>query len=445
MGYIPHTDADREAMLRVIGAPTLESLFDTVPPDLRLKGDLGVASQLDEYSIVRSLSEIAASNHDLSKVISFLGAGIYEHYSPSVVTELIQRGEFLSAYTPYQPEVSQGYLQTIYEFQSMICEITGMDVANASMYDGATALAEAAVMCVGFRDRGRIVMSNAIHPHSREVVFTFLRSLDVEVVTGDTDSLNGLIDDETAAVLFAYPDFFGRVMDYRSLLSSAQSRGAMTVCYSEPISLGVLEPPGTWGVDVVVGDMQGMGIPMGFGGPLCGYFCVKRDYIRAIPGRIVGRTHDDAGRRGYVMTLRTREQDIRREKATSNICTNQALMALASTVWMSALGKTGFRKLSESCVRNAHYAADLLCKIPGVSLAFPDEVFAYEFALDLGRDARRIRDLLLEEGFLAGLPLGDYYTTMSNMLLVAVTEVRSKSEIESFVDAMSRAMRDASE
>ena len=420
-------------MLKTIGIGSIDELFKEIPSDLLVEGELNIPAQLDEYALATQLNEISKANRT---PVSFLGAGIYEHYIPSTVMELISRGEFLSAYTPYQPEVSQGYLQTIYEFQSMICAITGMDVCNASMYDGATALAEAAIMCVGVTDRNKIVMSDAIHPHYRDCVRTFATAIGCEVEEVPALFAHERLDRDTACVLFQYPDFFGRVVDPRGLIREAHSHGALAVAACEPVSLGVLEPPGAMECDAVVGEAQPLGVPMGFGGPLVGYFCVRKQFVRAIPGRIVGRTQDKDGRRGFVMTLRTREQDIRREKATSNICTNQALMALCTTVWMAALGKNGFRQVAEVCTRKAHYAADLLTKIPGVSLKFPEHPFAFEFTLDVGRDASEVRDALLQNEILAGLPLSDYYPDMKSCLLIAVTEVRSKEEIENFATAL---------
>lgn len=437
MPYIPHTNADREQMLKRIGIDKIEDLFKEIPQDLLVQGELNIPGRLDEYAIAAHLSQIADENGDL---INFLGAGIYEHYIPSTVMELISRGEFLSAYTPYQPEVSQGYLQTIYEFQSMICAITGMDVANASMYDGATALAEAAIMCVGITDRNKIVMSDAIHPHYKDCVRTFASAIECQVEEVPALFAHERLDRDTACVLFQYPDFFGRIIEPRGLIREAHAHGALAVAVCEPVSLGLLEPPGAMECDVVVGEAQPLGVPMGFGGPLVGYFCVRKQFVRAIPGRIVGRTQDKFGRRGFVMTLRTREQDIRREKATSNICTNQALMALCTTVWMAALGKNGFRQVSEVCAQKAHYAADSLARVKGVTLKFPEYPFAFEFTIDLPQDAAVVRDALLNKGILAGLPLGDYYPDMKSCLLTAVTEVRSKQEIDIFVQAVAEAV-----
>lgn len=437
MPYIPHTDADRNAMLQALEAESIEDFFVEIPEKLRLNAPLNIPGALDEYAIGKSLAAIGAKNRSLDKLTSFLGAGVYEHYSPSIVMELISRGEFLSAYTPYQPEASQGYLQTIYEFQSMICAITGMDVCNASMYDGATSLAEACIMAVGVTGRDRILVSDSVHPHYRDCLRTFAETIGCHVDEAPETFLRERIDKDVACVAFQYPDFFGRIHDPRDLIREAHAHGALAVAVCEPVALGAIEPPGSMECDVVVGEAQPMGVPMGFGGPMVGYFCVRRNLVRAIPGRIVGRTQDADGHRGFVMTLRTREQDIRREKATSNICTNQALMALCATVWMSAIGKSGFKEMAEACVRKAHYAFEKITSIPGVKATFPGQSFAFEFAVDMGRDATAVRDALLEKDILAGLPLGDYYPEHKNSLLIAVTEVRSREEIDRFVHELS--------
>ncbi|MCH8273989.1 MAG: aminomethyl-transferring glycine dehydrogenase subunit GcvPA [Armatimonadetes bacterium] len=438
MRYIPHTDADRREMLKTIGVSSIENLFEDIPPELRLQKQLNIPGSLDEYALVRELSRISAENLDPAETVSFLGAGVYEHYVPATVMELVSRGEFLTAYTPYQPEMSQGYLQTIYEFQSLICEITGMDVANASMYDGATAAAEAVLMASGINKRKRALVCDSLHPHYRECIRTFADSLEIEVTEAETRELAALIDDETACVVVQYPDFYGRVRSPKPIIEAAQRHGALAIAVSEPVALGVLPPPGGMGADVMVGEAQPMGVPVGFGGPMVGYFCTKREFVRALPGRIVGKTRDEKGRRGFVMTLRTREQDIRRERATSNICTNQALMGLAVTVWMCALGRNGFRQLAETCVQKAHYAAKQLCRVPGVKLKWPEETFAFEFTLDVGLDAASARDRMLERGYHAGLPLGPYSEDLRNCLLVAVTEVRTREEIDGFATALAK-------
>lgn len=441
MSYIPHTEEDRRAMLEAIGVSSIEDLFVDIPESLRLREPLNLPESLDPYSILARLKEIGRKNLALDEVVSFLGAGIYQHAIPSAVAALIGRGEFLTAYTPYQPELSQGYLQTIYEFQSMICEITGMDVANASMYDGATAAAEATIMASGVTNRTKIVASKSLHPHYRQAIHTYAPATGCEVVEALWQDLPDAMDDETACVIWQYPDFFGRVLSPAALVKRAKEVGALSICATEPVALGVLKPPGAFGVDVVVGEGQPLGVPMGYGGPLVGFFCVTRDLIRAIPGRIVGTTHDAEGRRGFVMTLRTREQDIRREKATSNICTNQALMALAATIYLSLVGKNGFRSVAEACVQKAHYCAERLLQIPGVERLFPDDPFAFEFAVRLPTDADEVRDALLERGILAGFPLGLHYPDRKDCLLVAVTEVRTREEIDRFAAEMAEVLK----
>lgn len=435
MRYIPHTPEETSEMLATIGVSKIDDLFSDIPQDLILRRQLELPGALDEHAILKELAAIGEKNSSLT---SYIGAGVYEHYVPSIVMEIISRGEFLSAYTPYQPEASQGYLQTIYEFQSMICEITGMDVANASMYDGATALAEACIMASGIKNKTKILLSNSVHPHYRACVQTFAEPADCTVTVCSDDELASNIDETTACVAVQYPDFFGRITSPKQLLDAARAKDTMSIVVSDPVALGVLKTPGEMGADVVVGEAQSLGVPVGFGGPMVGYFCVRREFIRAIPGRIVGRTQDDKGRRGFVMTLRTREQDIRREKATSNICTNQALMGLVATVWMTALGKSGFRELAETCVQKAHFAASELCRIPGVSLKFPEQPFAFEFTLDVGQNATVVAQKLREQGILAGLPLGDHYPELKNCLLIAVTETKSKQEIITFATELAK-------
>lgn len=430
MRYIPHTDEDRKEMLSTIGVKSIEDLFEDIPKDLRQRNELHIPEALDEHSILKTLNTISEQNQSLNKLINFLGAGVYEHYIPSTVLPLITRGEFLTAYTPYQPELSQGYLQTIYEFQSLVCEITKMDVANASMYDGATASAEAVIMSSQIKNKTKAIVEKSIHPHYLECIKTFANAAGCEIIECEYDEIKNLLDDSIACVVLQYPDFYGRIKDISLFRKQTQEKDAHLIVISEPIALGVIKPPGEYGADCVVGEMQPCGIPMGYGGPMAGYFTVKKEMMRSIPGRIVGRTKDAEGRRGFTMTLRTREQDIRREKATSNICTNQALMALASTVWLCALGKNGFRQLAEACVKKAHYTAKLLTKIPNVKLQFPNDPFVFEFTLNINANANKIQEKLLDAGILAGLPLGNYNAALEDCLLLCVTEVRTKEEID---------------
>ncbi len=443
MPYIPHTDADRAEMLALIGVDSIDDLFREIPPNLLLKpGELNIPSALDESRLFAHLRELSLKNISVNDVTCFLGAGIYDRFIPATVGAVISRGEYLTSYTPYQPEASQGYLQTIYEFQTMIAELYGMEVANASMYDASTAMAEAAIMAIGIVKRDRVAVSSAVHPHYREVLQTYAWALGLEVVTIDAHdgkTLDFSLVQDCACVIVQSPNFFGTIESLSLARQAATDHGALLVVVSDPISNALLKPPGAYGADIVVGEGQPMGIAMGFGGPLLGLFACKKEYVRQIPGRIVGKTTELHGdREGYVMTLRTREQDIRREKATSNICTNQALMALAATVYMTALGKNGLQQIATSSVRNAQYAIQAL-QSSGGKLRFRDNVFC-EFVLDLPADAGTVRDELLKMGILAGLPLGDYYPGLSQCLLVAVTEMRTRDEIDRYAAALKKVL-----
>jgi glycine dehydrogenase subunit 1 len=447
MRYIPHTEEDVRLMLETIGVQSIRELFSDVPDSIYLKGSLPISPALDEHALFRHMAGLAGENADMLQYTCFLGAGIYDHFVPAMVGAMISRGEFLTAYTPYQPEASQGLLQSIFEYQSMICELTGMEVCNASMYDAATALAEAALMACQTTGRSKVVVSHAVHPHYRQVLRTYLwansRDL-VEVpslagLTGMTQ-LHEALDEQTACVIVQYPNFFGLIEPLEAIVEAAKGTGVMSVVCADPISLGVLKPPGGYHVDIVVGEGQSLGNAMGFGGPLLGLFACKQEHVRRIPGRIVGQTNDADGRRGFVMTLRTREQDIRREKATSNICTNEALCALASTVYMASLGKHGFQQVSATCAQKAHYAAERLCELPGVSLKFPNAPFFKEFVLCLPKAPAQVRDRLLQEKIMVGPPLGEYYSDLADCLLVCVTETRTREEIDRFVESLGKAL-----
>ena len=421
-------------MLETIGVESIEDLFVEVPADLRVKGELNVPSALDEHALFGHLKELSERNVDLSRTVCFLGAGIYDRYIPASVGTVLSRGEFLTGYTPYQPEASQGYLQTIYEFQTMVAELFDMDLANASMYDGGTAMAEAALMAHSVNGRKTVCVSAAVHPHYREILKTYCWPMGIEVreipVSDGATSDYSSVSAEAACVIVQYPNFFGVIEDLSSPRDAARESGAMFIVVADPTAMGVLPPPGKFDADVVVGEGQPLGIPMGFGGPLLGLFSTKKEFARRIPGRIVGRTTCVQGRVGYTMTLRTREQDIRREKATSNICTNEALMALAATVYMAAMGKNGMRSVAETTVRNTQYAIGKLTEA-GAKLKYPGKVFG-EFVLELPVNAEEVQLALLEDGVLAGLPLGKYYPGMEDCLLVAVTEVRTNEQIDDF-------------
>jgi glycine dehydrogenase subunit 1 len=439
MPYIPHTDTDRREMLATIGAHSIDELFREIPENLRVApGSLDLPPALDEHRLMAHLREISKKNVNLADVTCFLGAGIYDRYIPATVGAVISRGEFLTAYTPYQPEASQGYLQAIYEFQTMVAELYGMDLANASMYDGATSMAEAAIMSTHIKRLEKVAVSAAVHPHYRQVLETYCWSMGIDIVvlpaeTGATNDYSAA--DGVSSVIVQYPNFFGTIEDLAEARRAADEKGALLIVVADPVACALLKPPGAFGADIVVGEGQPMGVAMGLGGPMVGLFCCKKEFIRQIPGRIVGRTKEAHGDKpGYVMTLRTREQDIRREKATSNICTNEALMALAATVYMIALGKNGMQQVATSSVRNTQYAIQKLTAA-GAKLHFSGKVFD-EFVLELPKDPVEVRDALLKHGILAGLPLGDYYGELKNCLLVAVTELRTKAEIDKFACAL---------
>lgn len=430
-------------MLATIGVSSIDELFREIPENLRIKGQLDIPSALDEDQLFRHLAELASRNVNLVDHVCFLGAGIYDRYIPASVGAIISRGEFLTAYTPYQPELSQGYLQTIYEYQSMVAELFGMDLSNASMYDGATAMAEAAIMSHGVNGRQKIAISDAVHPHYRQVLETYCWSVGLDIVTiatadGQTSDYSAL-DSDTACLVVQYPNFFGTVEDLGRARDAIRAAGGLFIIVADPTACALLKSPGEFDADIVVGEGQPLGVAMGYGGPLVGLFSCKMEHVRRIPGRIVGRTVDHDGKPGYVMTLRTREQDIRREKATSNICTNEALMALAATVYMSALGKNGMKQVAETSVRNTQYAIQKLTEA-GAKLRFPNQRVFCEFVLEVPGDPAAIRDRLIDQGILAGLPLGPYYPELSNCLLVAVTETRTKAQIDQFAEGLKAAL-----
>ncbi len=440
MPYIPHTDTDRLEMLATIGAQSIDELFREIPANLRVApGSLDLPPALDEPRLMAHLLEISKKNVNLSDVVSYLGAGIYDRYIPASVGAVISRGEFLTAYTPYQPEASQGYLQAIYEFQTMVAELYGMDLANSSMYDGATSMAEAAIMSTGIKRREKVAVSEAVHPHYRQVLETYCWSMGIELAVLPAVAEGATTDFSAAAgsacVIVQYPNFFGSIEDLAAARKAATERDALLIVVADPVACALLKSPGAYGADIVVGEGQPMGVAMGLGGPMVGLFSCKKEFVRQIPGRIVGRTKESHGDRpGYVMTLRTREQDIRREKATSNICTNEALMALASTVYMIALGKNGMRQVATISVQNTQYAIKQLTGA-GAKVKYEAKVFD-EFVLELPKDPVEVRDALLKQGILAGLPLGLYYSSLKNCLLVAVTELRTKEQIDNFACAL---------
>lgn len=436
--YLPMTEQDKKAMLETIGVSSVDELFSDIPEKVRFKGEYNIKPAKSETALMKELFQLAGKNADLKSNVSFLGAGVYDHYMPVIVDHVLSRSEFYTAYTPYQPEISQGELQAIFEFQTMICELTGMDVANSSMYDGGTALAEAAMLSAGHTKRKRILVSSAVHPESREVLKTYAKGQYLEVVevpvnngVTDTAALKGLVSDDVAAVVVQYPNFFGRIEPLQELEEIIHENKSMFVVSSNPLSLGILTPPGKFGADIVVGDAQPFGIPTAFGGPHCGYFAVTTKLMRKVPGRLVGQTTDDQGRRGFVLTLQAREQHIRRDKATSNICSNQALNALAASVAMTALGKNGVREMAAANLQKAHYAKTAL-KEAGLEMVYDGHSFN-EFIVKLNKPVKEVNQQLLKKGIIGGYDLGRDYPELSHHMLLAVTEQRTKEEIDTLV------------
>lgn len=440
--YLPMTIEDKEDMLSFLGIEDVNELFSDIPEEIRLKGKLNIPEALSEPETVRHFNRLAGKNVNSMEYAYFLGAGIYDHYIPSTVNHVISRSEFYTAYTPYQPEISQGELQAIFEFQTMICELTGMEVANSSMYDGPTALAEAANLAVGGAKGKKVVISRAVHPEARAILQVNAKGQNYEVVevdvkNGKTDlqALEEAVDESVAAVIVQYPNFFGTIEDVAAIEEIAHKHKGLFVVSSNPLALGALQPPGAFGADIVVGDAQPFGIPMQFGGPSCGYFAVREKLMRKIPGRIVGQTVDQEGRRGFVLTLQAREQHIRREKATSNICSNQALNALAASVAMSALGKQGVQEVAWLNVQKSQYAKNQIAALDQYEIAFDVPVFN-EFVIKVPGSVADINRKLLEQKIVGGYDLGRDYPELAGHMLLAVTEMRTKEEIDSLVQGL---------
>ncbi|MES5396959.1 aminomethyl-transferring glycine dehydrogenase subunit GcvPA [Bacillus amyloliquefaciens] len=436
--YLPATEQDKKEMLKAIGAETIDELFADIPEDVRFQKDYQIKKAKSETELTRELTKLAAKNKDAVTYASFLGAGVYDHYQPVIVDHVISRSEFYTAYTPYQPEISQGELQAIFEFQTMICELTGMDIANSSMYDGGTALAEAAMLASGHTKKKKIVISAAVHPESRDVLKTYAKGQYIEVVevpakngVTDLEALEDAVCDETAAVIVQYPNFFGQIEPLKDIEPLAHKGNCQLIVSSNPLALGILTPPGVYGADIVVGDAQPFGIPAAFGGPHCGYFAVTKKLMRKVPGRLVGQTEDENGRRGFVLTLQAREQHIRRDKATSNICSNQALNALAASVAMTALGKNGVKDIAHQNILKADYARRQAEKA-GLYTAFDGPMFN-EFAVRLNEPVKEANRRLLQQGIIGGYDLGLAYPELKQHMLIAVTELRTKEEIDSLI------------
>jgi len=451
MTYIPISPKERDAMLETVGVKSLDDLFDAIPAKHRFP-KLDLPAALTEMEALDELSGLANANENVrSDLVSFLGAGMYNHYIPSAVDHMLRRGEFYTAYTPYQPEISQGTLQAIFEYQSLMSALTGMDVSNASHYDGATATAEAVNLAFAqYRGkRKKVIVSPTLHPQYRAVVRTYTQGMGIEV-TGDDPNANlesnpneliSQVDDNTCIVIVQYPDFFGRVYDYTKLIDDVHAKGALVCVVANPTALAMFKTPGSMGADIVVGDGQPLGIPMWYGGPSVGFFTTRKNMVHKMAGRLVGETVDNKGQRAYVLTLTAREQHIKRERATSNICTNQGLIALGTAVYLSLLGKKGLRQVAELCYQKAHYAAAQLSKIDGMGLCFT-EPFFHEFALCVNRPVDEVNAHLLEHGIIGGYDLGQDYPSLKDHMLIAVTEMNTKEEIDTLVEVLSEVSHD---
>ena len=431
-------------MLEAIGVPSIDELFAQIPADLRLRRELNIPSALTEIELTAEMTRLANANVPAGEKVCFLGGGSYDHFIPAVVDTIASRGEFYTSYTPYQPEASQGNLQAFFEYQTLFTELTGMDVSNASVYDGGSAATEAVLMAITVTKRhGQVVVAASVHPEYREILQTYLANLDIGLLTVGTpegalspEDLAGAVNQDTACVLVQQPNFFGCLEDMQTLAKVTHEAGALLVVAVDPISLGLLKRPGDYGADIVVAEGQSLGTPMSFGGPYLGMMACRDEFVRRMPGRIAGQTVDRRGKRCWVLTLQTREQHIRREKATSNICTNQGLFALRATVYLAMMGPHGLREVAESCVRKSHYAASRLTEAGGLSKAFDRPTFK-EFVLRApsGR-VQTLLDEALEAGFFAGIPLGRWYPELSDCFLVTVTEKRTKEEIDRLANCL---------
>ncbi|UCF61064.1 MAG: aminomethyl-transferring glycine dehydrogenase subunit GcvPA [Anaerolineaceae bacterium] len=447
MAYVPHTESDRRAMLAEIGLERMDDLYDAIPKEVRFP-DLDLPDPISEMEITREMLTLSEANLEVQHVPCFLGAGAYNHFIPSIIDHILLRNEFYTAYTPYQPEISQGTLQAIFEYQSLMCNLTGMEVSNASHYDGATALAEAVILALNQHrgKRHKVLLSPTIHPHYRQVVRTYTQGMGLTIVGDeslDTSSamLAEMIDGETTLVAVQYPDFLGRIEDLSSLGEAANKAGALFCVVVNPLALGLLRPPSEFGADIVVGDGQPLGIPLSYGGPYVGIFTTRQQYVRKMSGRLVGETVDSRGQRGYVLTLTPREQHIRRDKATSNICTNQGLMALATAVYLSIVGKQGLREVAELCYHKAHYAAEKIDALDHYSLWHRGPFF-HEFVVSCPKPVAEINNQLLDYDILGGYDLGQEYPALADHMLIAVTEIISKEDINDLVTVLEEVSHD---
>ena len=444
MPYLYNTSEDQRAMLEAIGIKSIDDLFAPIPDELKLGRSLMLPAALSEMELDRHMCDLAASNSHASEKICFLGGGCYDHFIPAVVDTIGSRSEFYTSYTPYQAEASQGNLQVVFEYQSLITRLTGMDASNASLYDGASATAEAVLMAINATRRSsKVIVPASLHPEYRITIATYLQNLDAELVTLDTPtgivdarSLAELVDDTTAAVVLQQPNFFGCVEDSSSIARVAQEAGALLISVFDPISLGILTRPGDYGTNIAVAEGHTLGTPMSYGGPFLGIMACDQTLVRRMPGRIAGKTLDRRGNRCFVLTLQTREQHIRREKATSNVCTNQGLFALRATVYLSQLGPQGLRETANLCLQKSRYAAEQFCQSDRFSLAFEQPTFKEFVVRDAENQVDQLLKRALDQGFLAGVPLGQWYPELADCFLVAVTEKRTKEEIDRLVELL---------
>lgn len=444
MPYFPNTESDRQAMLQAIGVASVDDLLAMIPTEVRMQRDLCVPPGMGELELTAHLSQLASQNTPASAAACFLGGGSYDHFIPAVVDMVASRSEFYTAYTPYQPEASQGSLQAFFEYQTLIAELTGMDVSNASLYDGGSAVAEAVLMAMHTTGRKRVVTTESVHPEYRQTLATYTANLDIDLRTLDAAEgtvgpadLDAAVDDQTACVLIQHPNFFGCLEEVEQAAEIAHRKGALLVVSVDPISLGILKRPGDYGADIVVAEGQSLGNPMAFGGPYLGIMACREQFLRRMPGRLVGQTVDRRGNRCWVLTLQTREQHIRREKATSNICTNQGLYALRAAVYLALMGPSGMRDAANLCLQKSRYAAERLADTPSLSPAFDRPTFK-EFVVRVkGRPVEDVLERARGENIFAGIPLGRWYPRLSDCLLIAVTEKRTREEIDRLAAVLS--------
>ncbi|MGI6082352.1 MAG: aminomethyl-transferring glycine dehydrogenase subunit GcvPA [Limnochordia bacterium] len=447
MDFIPTTPEEEAKMLAEIGVDSVEQLFEDIPEEVRFRGRLNLPEQMSEAELIKHMQALAARNADLDTYTCFMGGGVYDRLVPAALAELVGRAEFVTTYTPYQAEVSQGVLQSIYEFQSLICLLTGLDVANASVYDGATACAEAALMACAHTRRDTILMAEGLHPEYRQVVETYLRPQGLKTIAVpmrngrmDMEALRDHLGKDAAGLIVQQPNFFGCLEDVDIVGQAVHEAGGLYIACVEPVSLALLKAPGEYNADIAVGEGQPLGNAPGFGGPHVGFMATKKDLIRRLPGRIVGATVDQAGRRGYVLTLQAREQHIRRERATSNICSNQALNALTAAIFLALVGRQGLKDMAVQSLQKAHYAYARLCELPGFEPVF-DAPFFQEFTLAVDQDVEKLNELLLEEKIIGGLPLSRFDSRYANRALFCVTEARTREEIDRLVTVLGRLRR----